>query len=121
MSVSYFEILKAVLLFAATNPGLFREVWAEIVEAYNASMKLVDKIRNSLPGGILPDDGALQLLTISDDELDHEERIAAIIQPEGTMALGMGGQLRKILNWAKTDPIGQALLKYLLSQVKFGS
>ena len=121
MSISYFEILKAVLLFAATNPALFREVWAKLVAAYNAAADLAGKIRDSLPGVELPADGSLQLVTLSDDELDHEERIASIIHPEGTLALSEPGRFRRIITWAQTDPIGQALLKYLLSQVKFGS
>lgn len=121
MSISYFEVLKAVLLFAASNPTLFREVWQKLVAAYAAAMDLANKIRGSMPGVDLPADGSLQLVSLSDDELDHEERIAAVIHPEGTLSLSEPGRFRKIITWAQTDPIGQALLKFLLSQVKFGS
>ena len=121
MSISYFEILKAVLLFAATNPALFREVWQKLVAAYAATIDLANKVRDSLPGVDLPTEGTLQLISLTDEELDHEERIAGYIHPEGTLALSEPGRFRRIITWAQTDPIGQALLKFLLSQVKFGS
>lgn len=121
--MNYLAILKAVLLFAASNPALFRDLWNKLVALYHTAKDLADKIRKDLPGAEVPPigDGTLQLVAASDDELDAEDQLAKAIHPEGTMGLVELGSFRKILTWAMTDPIGQALLKFLLSQAKMGS
>lgn len=124
MGPSYFQILSALLLFAATHKDDFLRLWGLIVASYKAGVDLYNGARDAIPGLEIPAEasptaGTLSYTQMTPDELDAEERLEQILAPDSSLAfkLGGGGSLRKIITWLQTSPVGAALLAELLKRL----
>lgn len=117
---TYFQILSAIISFAIANPSAFKKLWDLIVAGYNASLDLINGIKAELPEVSLPkspSDGTLEFTApASDEELDAEDRLQALIAP-GSLAVRDGNNLRKIIGWLQTSGAGAALLKVLFAKM----
>lgn len=107
---TYLQLLVKLAAFAASNPAAFRELWASIVAAYTKAMELAGKAKEIFGGSVTPDEGTLQLVAATDEELDAEEKLAAIISPEGTQALRDAGMFRAVLTWLVSTDAGKDLI-----------
>lgn len=114
---TYLQLLVKLAAFAAANPAAFRELWSAIVAAYTKAMELAGKAKVLFGNSATPDEGTLQLVAATDEELDAEDKLAAIISPEGTQALRDAGMFRAVLTWLVSTEAGRDMianvLKYL--------
>ena len=112
---SYFQVLTAVISFAVSNPGAFKKLWDLIVAGYQASVDLINGIKDELPD--VQSEGTLQFVApATDEELDAEDRLAKLISPDSE-AFVDGKNFRKIFAWLQSSEIGKALLKKLIAGV----
>jgi hypothetical protein len=114
---TYLQLLVKVAAFAAANPELFRKLWVSLVASYNASMEFASRVSEAIGGEPETVEGTLQLVEASDEETEAEERLAAIIYPEGTQALREAGSIRKLLAWAASTEAGRKWLAKVLAQL----
>ena len=113
---SYLQILIKLAAFAASNPELFRKLWASLVAAYDASLEFAAKVSEAVGGSeVAP--GTLEMVAATEEEMNAEESLAAVIYPEGTQALREAGQFRKIIGWLVTSEVGRKLLGEVLSKL----
>jgi hypothetical protein len=114
---TYFQILTAIISFAMANPKAFARIWDLIMDTYQATLDMIDGIKDELPDVSPATDGTLALTNVTPDEMDAEERLEAIIAPNSqSLKLG-GGNLRKVITWLQSSEIGRALLTKLLSSM----
>jgi hypothetical protein len=119
---TYFQILSAIISFAIANPAAFKKLWDLIVAGYNASLDLINGIKAELPEASshlprVPSDGTLEFTApASDEELDAEDRLQALIAP-GSLAVRDGNNLRRIIGWLQSSGAGAALLKVLFAKM----
>lgn len=111
---TYLQILVKLVAFAAANPTAFRDLWAAILAAYTKAMELAGKAKEIFGVSTTPDEGTLQLVSPTDEELDAEEKLAAIISPEGTQALRDAGMFRAVLTWLVSTDAGKDLIAKVL-------
>lgn len=114
MSVSYFQLLTSLIAFAVQNPELFRRLWAQVVAAYHTTVELVNGVREALPD-VAVNDGTLSMTAATDEELDAEDRLAAVLYPH-SQTMREPGQFRKIVAWLATSEIGKALFAELMKR-----
>ena len=57
------------------------------------------------------------MVAATEEEMNAEESLAAVIYPEGTQALREAGQFRKIIGWLVTSEVGRKLLDEVLSKL----
>lgn len=114
---SYLQILIKLAAFAASNPELFRKLWASLVAAYDASLEFAAKVSEAVGGSSEVAPGTLEMVAATEEEMNAEESLAAVIYPEGTQALREAGQFRKIIGWLVTSEVGRKLLGEVLSKL----
>lgn len=115
---TYFQILTALISFAMANPAAFKRIWDLVVDTYQATLDMIEGVKAELPGALPSEPGTLELSAPAlDEELDAEDRLAALLYPEGTQALRESGQFRKIIGWLMTSEIGKRLMEELFRRM----
>jgi hypothetical protein len=87
-----------------------RQHWPVILAAYQAMVELYKVFDKELPGS---SEGTLQLVQFTDDELNAEERLAAMIDGDRP-SLAAAGRFRKVFDFLKASGLLDVLLGKVL-------
>lgn len=91
--MSYASFLARLIAWG----NLVRENWPLILALYEAAKALYEKIGQPLPGS---EDGVLQMVAATDDELNAEERLAELIDGDSP-SVSLPGRFRQIYQFLK--------------------
>lgn len=102
--MSYASFLAKLISYGE----LIRQHWPLILALYEAAKRVYVAFGQEVPG-----DGTLQLMSATDDELNAEERLAALIDGD-SLAVSSPGRFRRIFDFLKETGLLDKLFGGLL-------
>lgn len=104
--MSYLNFLSVLISYG----DKLRQHWPLILAAYQALVALYKALDKEIPGE--GPDGTLQLVSLTDDELNAEERLSALI--DDNPAISAPGRFRRVFEFLKATGLLDSLLGKVL-------